>query len=288
MKTSFQCAQNNSSVAAFKAWAKGLSDALTAVGFNKTADSGQVVWDNVVAVPSINTYAGYEIRTLSDSQASALPIVMKIEYGTAGSSTYPRIQITVGRSTDGAGNLTGIFLDPILLYGQQNSNTVDCYVSCGEGYVSFAMWCGNPWAVGFYIARTCNPTTGVPNSDAFHMVYDGGSGGIGQQALAKDGGRIPYLKLASPCCAAPTLGSGTMGSDVGIYPVFHFLGYPYAPDFVGAAYFVADISTAGLLINTVINGQNRTLVNVQGSNASAANRLNGNNGQIGSIMVRYE
>jgi hypothetical protein len=288
MKTSYQSQQTNASLAQFKDWATKLSNALTDVGFIKTDDTGQLNINSIEAVPGSNTYAGYEIRKLNDSLYATSPIVMKIEYGTGSASTYPALRITVGKTTDGAGNLTGQFLNPQVLSGQYLNTTLDSYVSCGEGYVSFALFVGGAYPFGAYIARTCNPTTGTPNDNGFHLVIDAGSGGFFQQGMTKEGGRIPYQNMTSPCCAAPVAGNGSYGENVGVYPIFHFLGYPYGPDFVGCGYFTVDIGTGGTILTLPVNGVSRTFVCLSGNNTNYSNRINGNTNVVGAIMMRWE
>lgn len=86
---------------------KNLSDALTAAGFPKTADTGQVDWTTVTA-PGTNTYTAYEIRRFDDADQSLHPIFLRIDYAYGQQTQfYPRVQIRVGTGSDGAGNLTG-------------------------------------------------------------------------------------------------------------------------------------------------------------------------------------
>lgn len=94
------------------AWFRGLknfSDALTALGIPKTADTGQVDW-TTVTVPASGTYTPYEIRRLNDSYQSGDPLFMKIQYGrlTMNSNSTPVIQISLGTGSDGSGGLTGV------------------------------------------------------------------------------------------------------------------------------------------------------------------------------------
>lgn len=86
---------------------KNLSDALTAAGFPKTADTGQVDW-GTVTVPATATYTAYEIRRFNDTEQATYPIFIKIGYGyVTVTNQYPRLQIQFGTGSDGAGNLTG-------------------------------------------------------------------------------------------------------------------------------------------------------------------------------------
>ncbi len=86
----------------------GLSDALTAAGMPKTSDTGQVDW-TTVTLPAVTVYTAYEIRRFNDAEQATEPIFFKIAYGFTNVSTtsHPTVRITVGRGSDGAGNLTG-------------------------------------------------------------------------------------------------------------------------------------------------------------------------------------
>src|SRR6266404_1119401 len=46
---------DSSTVANYIAWAQGISNALSALGWVKTSDTGQVVWGNVVSAPTAPT-----------------------------------------------------------------------------------------------------------------------------------------------------------------------------------------------------------------------------------------
>jgi hypothetical protein len=290
-KTTFQAPESNATVADYKAWAQALSDAFTAVGFIKTSDTGQLDISGIASVPSSGAYSGYEIRKLNDSLFATNPILLKIEYGSGTNSSYPGIRLTMGHTTDGAGTLTGIMTNSIILAATKPSTVTnqDCFISAGEGYVSGALWTGGNYPIGFYIARTSNPSTGVPNGDGAHLVCDSGGNGLWQQGLrGASGGKMPGTPLLSPCCAAPYVGNGVYGANIGIFPIFSYDGYPVGPDFTGCAYFVSDLQSSGGQFTFSINGVSRTFISVGGYPSSWSGRLNGNSTLIGSIMVRYE
>lgn len=289
-KIAFQAMGTNNNVDNFKDWVQKLSDALTTVGFVKTNDTGQLDIADISAVPSANTYAGFEIRKLDDSLFAANPILLKIEYGSGSSPNYPGLRLTMGHDTDGAGNLVGQITDSSVINFPDYYNTapLDCYASCGEGYVSVAMFCGYRHACGFYIARSSDPATGIPNAYGAHLVCDAGSNGLLQQGLRGiDGGKMPSSQFLSPVCAAPYSGNGTYGNNIGVFPIFFYDGYPVGPDYTGVAYFNNDIQASGTQFTLTINGITRTFVTIGGLPTSNSGKLNDNSLKA-SIMVRYE
>ena len=131
--------------AGFQAWGSELATAIQAVGFTKTSDTGQINWSTVATPTANNTVAGYEIYQFTDSLQSTSPIFFKVEYGSgpnhvAAASGYPMVWITVGKATDGAGNLMGVTTTRATTMGMSSasggitspSTTYPSYV-CGDG-----------------------------------------------------------------------------------------------------------------------------------------------------------
>lgn len=93
-----------STLANFKNWAKAISDFFATIGWTKTADTGQVNWATIGAVPSPGALV-YEIWQPGDALT---PFYLKIYYGVSTNySNCPRIVIQIGTGTSGAGALTG-------------------------------------------------------------------------------------------------------------------------------------------------------------------------------------
>lgn len=108
--STFTTAISHAATANFRAWGLELSNALTTVGFIKSADTGQINWATVTR-PAVNTSGGYEIRYLNDSLHGTAPIYMKIEYGTnTTGAAYPAMWITIGTGSNGSGTITGTII----------------------------------------------------------------------------------------------------------------------------------------------------------------------------------
>lgn len=91
----------------FEAFVTGVHNALAALGFVQTADTGQINPATVAAPAATNTSAGYEIWRFADTLQATVPIFFKVEYGTGSAVNIPAIWITVGSGSNGTGGLTG-------------------------------------------------------------------------------------------------------------------------------------------------------------------------------------
>jgi hypothetical protein len=118
----------------FRAWGKGISDALKAVGLVQTSDSGQIDWISVNKI-FVGGTAGYEIFRFNDAAQTQSPFFIKLRYGTSTASDSPMLIVDVGSSTDGAGNLSGVGSDVIFNYflARDVSNTYGSTYSYASG-----------------------------------------------------------------------------------------------------------------------------------------------------------
>lgn len=170
---------NHSSDVAFRAWGVELSAAFDTVGLSKTADTGQINW-NTVTRPGINTAAGYEVRVLPGTN----PLYLKIEFGTGSVATYPALFVTVGRSSNGTGSLTG----QTSTRNQCSQNVaINSSVSKYSSLLCVtAEFFGLVWKIGaaatdsygtLMIGKSCN-TLGVSTDDAFFVQRRPVSGSV--------------------------------------------------------------------------------------------------------------
>lgn len=282
MKTVFSVAQTNTDDASFRAWGKSLSDAMESCGFIKTADTGQIDWATVNS-PGTNTFAGYEIRRLNDTMQATVPIFAKIYYGTGTSSAYPRIYITVGRTSNGAGTIPTLRTSNIILNPQRSDTSLHaCYVSGGEGYIAVGMWVTSAAPVLFYLARP-RDANGTINNKGINVVAQCNTLYF-QQWLPPIGPPIPFTPLVGPYCTGPSVGTGTYDTTVGVFPNFVHMGYPGHPDGVGVAYFPVDMDGGGIIYSLQIFGQNYDFVS---GGASSTGFINGNS-TASSLLLRWE
>jgi hypothetical protein len=95
--------------ASFRAWGlefkTKLATVLGAGSMVQTADTGQINWTTALRA-TVGVDAGYEIYRFDDALQATAPVFIKITYGTHTTTTWPRIGITIGGATNGAGNIT--------------------------------------------------------------------------------------------------------------------------------------------------------------------------------------
>lgn len=128
----------------FRAWGSSLSAAIQAVGLIKTTDTGQIGWSTVAKPAAPNTMQGYEIFRFNDALQATAPIFIKIEYGSGSyGGLCPAYKTTVGKGTDGAGNITDVLHTATATASTNNTSTND-YTSCvssGDGsMLVFTLW----------------------------------------------------------------------------------------------------------------------------------------------------
>jgi len=243
-----QLKHSNSSDARFKNWADnvtGISAQLAALGFTQTADTGQINWTTVTA-PAQNTFAGYEIwRAANSANQTACPLFFKIEYGAQNNVVKnPRIRLTFGSGSDGAGVITGnqsaaVDLANASAGTDQADTTFNCYF-CGDGlsYFGMLLWRnmavnGNPNMfvaferelnnAGTYVATYYTWVTGVAGAAT-------GSSGVGtwrQQSIlaANAQGNIgPLNTIVISLTSDDTLTTYITNSVTPSQPVFPLVG----------------------------------------------------------------
>jgi hypothetical protein len=172
----------------FRAWGSQISAQLQAVGLVQTADTGQIDWTTV----SISGYpgsVGYEIYefSASDPFQAGTPVVFKLEYGAA-SAEAPEMWLTVGASSDGAGNITGTYkTNRVNFMGSANPTFNSAFPSyiChkpASGFLGVALKIGSYGSntgYAFFITRT-NDTSGAATGDGWNLYVTNASNPQGQ------------------------------------------------------------------------------------------------------------
>lgn len=204
--------------AEFRAWGKALSDALQAVGLVKTGDTGQINWTTVLKPGAINTSQGYEVYRFADALQASAPCVFKIEYGSGSAATTPAIWITVGKTTDNAGTLTGLFTTRKQLTSASNASAQPCRVSGDTNRIVAVMntnLANGPF--GFGIERT-HDGAGADTAEGllFWTLTAANTGS--QRYFSMSGGEGAVEGNFGALC--PAAGGGSTGAAVALYPVF--------------------------------------------------------------------
>jgi hypothetical protein len=280
-------APSNASDASFRLWGKAISDALTALGITKTADTGQIDWTTVTKPASANAYAGYEIRQFTDALQSSNPVIFKIQYGCGGTVTFPALLITIGHASDGAGALTGeVTTDLLIASGNTSTTAYTSWITGDTGWFSMGLWSGGGSNLTHvFCLERLKDTAGADTDAGVQAIYMAGpsSGGKQSQSMLPKTGAVygPYFIQS----AMPGSGSGGYGANVGVFPVFPNLGYAGNPCLGCLLYFTADIPR-GTAISVPMYGTNHTYIAV-GDLGPSTTSLNGNSTSH-SLMIRYE
>jgi hypothetical protein len=180
--------------ALFRVWGKFISDSLTAGGWAKTADTGQIDWSTVAKPGAATTVAGYEIRLSNDAFTD---IYMKIEYGSGYSATTPGMWITTGTGSNGSGTLTGTVstrFTPYTAMGAQANKVEVTLLSVTASRCVVANFepdeASPNYGSGFLIERSTD-ADGTDNGTGWGLLawgYGMTSNGIGGQYLEFSGG----------------------------------------------------------------------------------------------------
>ncbi len=131
----------------------------TLVAAGKLAADETSITPGAGARPGASTEGGYAVYHLADSLHGTAPIYIRFGFGTNSTTTAPRIQVTVGTSTNGAGVLGGTALATIASIGGNATQVTDTvrssYMCAVAGFfgLSWKQAAGNSES-SFFLART--------------------------------------------------------------------------------------------------------------------------------------
>lgn len=166
---------NSSNVATYRTAVATVSEALTSAGLIKTGDTGQLDIP-AISTKTANTYNGYEIRILNDSQHATVPWYFKFEYGTGGTVSTFNLRVTVGTGSDGAGSITNVVLAATVLSPSSISSgqsTLMTYMSDGIFWLGLVGPSAYYGVMQFAAFRSQDPVTGAFGPDLMLMYGDG-------------------------------------------------------------------------------------------------------------------
>lgn len=159
---------DHTSDAGFRAWVAELITTLTNAGLVQTADTGQINTTTVTR-PAANTEGGYAIFRFNDTQQATAPIFLRIGFGTGGAATTPRMQLTVGTASDGAGTISGAGIAATTFATTTPSSTITAYTTrvCVVNGFCGLMWKlgGASTGLGFFTISRSVDTTGAATAE---------------------------------------------------------------------------------------------------------------------------
>lgn len=212
---------DNSTDANFRAWVTAIHTQMLAMGLLATADTGQVDHTTVTRPTVAQTVMGYKMYRFDDVHQAAAPVLVKVEFGSAGVATYPSIWVTAGRATDGAGNFTGSERSTRRqLVGISGGAAAVhlCIFSGANNRIAVVMW--NSADVGFWfvIERSKDGAGADSTEGIIIMMGERGGGanfpGAWQQFVPMSGGP-PTLETRIAAITS-SLSSGAFGLSIGV------------------------------------------------------------------------
>jgi hypothetical protein len=232
-------AQNYGLLSSYKAWAQPISGVLNAAQ-TRTNDTGQVNWATVPTEPT--AVRDYEIFALGGPLQATAPIFLRFDY-IGGSSAA--VHITVGTTTDGAGNLGGLLVSKVALQNHLPSlqSNQYCWAACDNDSYFTLLYNLDPSVtggdgVGMVIVERTRTLSGAASGAGFHVwrwqasavgttVYQGGwsrTFGATQQTAIADYNLNTLIGDLYP------LNTTFAGTTAYAFPV-----YTYTPPFVKGA-----------------------------------------------------
>jgi hypothetical protein len=223
------------------------------------------------ARPGTTTEQGYAVYHLADTLHGTAPVYIRFGFGTATGATTPRIQVTVGTSTNGTGTLGGTALSStVSTAGSPSAQTSDTsrqsYMSCVAGFFGFHWKTACGCEASFFICRTCD-STGAPTVTGAFAHWGATFGNqIGQRqayryasaaaAYAISGSGIDNSAMGlSPQCRAST----TTGSDIQVA-----LGWTITPRveplFAVCGVYASELAVGGTFNATLVGSTARTFI----------------------------
>lgn len=258
--------------ATFRAWGSELAAMMAAAGLVNTSDTGQINWATVTRAGT-NADAGYEIWRMNDTEQGTAPVYFRIAYGTANSATIPRIRITTGTGTDGAGTITGTALQTVQIASPGTtpaSGSWQSYLCVTDGAFWFAWKRGaataNQFQGAFFFSRSVD-AAGVPTALGCYILFMG----MPYQYLrfAATAATYPARSAAGqlPCIVPGQPSSSLVGSDNQAY--LHWMAIPEVLPVLFLCTVIATEATAGsTFAATLVGSTSHMYVSLVGSGAA--------------------
>lgn len=271
--------------ATFRIRGKWFSDQLTAIGWGKTADTGQIDWTSVTKPVAGSTVAGYEIRKSSDGLTD---IYIKLEYGSGQTATDFGFWITTGSASNGSGTISANASARQALACSGGTVACNDHLSGTAGRFSLAY--AVVGAAGFtnvtpaFIIQRTTDASGVDTSTGFIVVADYFNGGKNWYtgfatgaATARAG--VGFLLYG----VAPIPGSA---SAVPVFPIY--CATPSDFQLVRDAVIIPTAYAGGGSTHTIsILGSNRTYLAAYGNGLTGYYET-GNFLVTSSLCIRWE
>jgi hypothetical protein len=165
------------------------------------------------ARPGANTEQSYAVYHLSDSLHGTAPVYIRFGFGTMNGTQTPRIQMTTGTSTNGAGVLGGTCLSAITHCQNQSQTNATADTVRNSYFCAVAGFLGISWKQGssgegfFFVNRTCDSTGAI---SATGSLVGWGAGSISGMTKTQ---AFRYASTAIAYTAATSVNDTALGMN---------------------------------------------------------------------------
>lgn len=207
--TSWSTRVRHDSDAMFREWGAEMQARFLLAGLLPTVDTGQINWITVTR-PGTTTNAGYEIYIFNDSLQATAPIYMRVDYGTGGNASSPRMQFTVGTGSNGAGTLTGTALTIARSFNgstAQNTDTArNSYACHTEGFFGLSWKQASTQTEGFFFVERTRDSNGAATATGAIVGW-----GSGQNTAMTATQALRFAATAAAYTARTTVAEAALG-----------------------------------------------------------------------------
>lgn len=279
----FSIAPIQTTDAEFREWGSTLSVQLGAM-LTRVITSNDINWTTVTKPTSASQMMGFEVYRFNDAAQATHPLFFKIEYGAGVSSAvYMGIRLTISKTCDGAGVLSGILFGPTLINSSSSSNNTaqTSYISSSDSHFSWALCVPLPSANGgaLVIERAVN-SNGSINGDGLwvsHKLYNQSLYTWNNVFIAYAAGSANTLSGAGVFPTPLVLTSGQTMANGTVTPYF-----PAACLAPNGLYWIPRAAlggalvdcAAGVVVNSLLDGNNYIGIGAVGGSCDQRNNAN--------------
>lgn len=263
---------NHTNDATFREWVTICENLLAASGLIRTSDSGQIDPATAIKPPTTGGISGYSIWRFSDPLQAVAPVFLKVEYATSTASTSAAgCVFSVGRGSDGAGNLIDVFGGRFSAYNNGSDATALREFMCVHNAWGAALIVGaasgtNNSTLGFgvVIQRTCE-SDGTPSADGLLIHVPGttnSSVGLGRAVFAQFLPTVSAAIVGADTVALLPLGlaSYVVGTSPQVFPTWVALPKVRPMNFFAVGPYAGSPGVGQTFSMAVVGTQSRTYI----------------------------
>lgn len=221
--------------AGYRVWAAAVLSALDTVNpaiLTRTADTGQMNTATITR-PATNVTTDYAIYKFDDGLS--VPLYFKLAFGTGNTNNAPGMRFTLGKGSDGAGNITGVLYNIAGVWSGNNAAGISGPIlSCVVAGHFSLMACQSPLVAtgtlcfGIAFSRSTD-ASGTPTTEGVHGMIKQWSSGSFQHFTADISGATQVNSASDTQVTVGQLYAKTSLSTFGVVkpmPVFYLTPDP--------------------------------------------------------------